>query len=223
MLSPIIDKHVYEGAHIVRVTCIEAGATVTLRSSGNELPKGQALGGELIIDVGRPLEKDEELTAVAQVGPQSSNPSAPVKVLPAPQPLPFPLTETTLYIGGTGIGAWGALPGSTVQVVSGAEELGERLATNGQPIIGFGRPLTGADAVQLQARLGQQMSPLTKAITPVQPQGSGPYAEKLPPPDVKPKLYACQRGRRPERHAAWRADASLCPGQERACPRAGGL
>jgi hypothetical protein len=194
MLSPIIDKHVYDGTTIVRITCISAGTTVIVRSNRDrhEPPIAQqSVGGELIIDMGRNLREGEVLTAVARIGSEQSSPSEEVTVLHTPEPMPFPLTETTLYIGGIGIGAWGVLPGSMVKVISAVEELGNAMASRGYITMGL-RPLTGSDAVQLQSYLGRHTSGKTPAINPVMPHGTGPYAEKLPPPTVK-RPNACQQ------------------------------
>ena len=65
MLSPIIDKHVFEGNDFVFVTCVEAETTITVYSGAAELGKSVAKSSETIVPLGRSLQKDETLTAVA--------------------------------------------------------------------------------------------------------------------------------------------------------------
>lgn len=192
MLSPVIDEHVYDCSRFVLVSSIAAGSKVAILSRQMKIGAGEARGGLLRLDLDRELHEGEELTAVAQIGNQMSSPSAPVSVKALPSPIAAPVSETIMYEGGTCVGFWGVVPGSTVRAWSAGNLLGEGIAYDSWGVVFLQRPLTQNDSVQLNATMCEQQSDKTGAIVPVFPHGSGPFAEKLPPPTVLGPLFPCQ-------------------------------
>jgi len=196
MFSPVIDQHVYEGQDYVWVNGVDAGVTVKVFSTAQrrrnpKLGEAQSFGESVIVSVNA-LKKDESIYAVAYQGAGQSNPSEKVTVQPLPPDIPKPLTSLTLYEGATCLYAWGLLPGSTVKVWSGTDDLGEGKAyLSWIFFLPLSRPLKTSDTVQLEASLSGKHSGPTSALSPVPPRGSGPFAEKLPPPRVKPPLLPC--------------------------------
>lgn len=192
MLSPIIKEPVFECTEFIRVYSVEAGSKIIVRSGNNEIGESEAKGGSVIVKLKSPLSSGERIAAVAVKKSDKSNPSDPVKVQQLP-PLSPPLTETTLYEGAICIHAWGLIPGSTVRAWNGTDLLGRGIAYDSFIRLPLNRPLTGGDAVRLDAEICRNKSAKTAQIVPIMPYGSGPYAEKLPPPTVKEPLMACQR------------------------------
>lgn len=192
MLSPIINEPVFECTEFIRVYSVEAGSKIIVRSGNNEIGESEAKGGSVIVKLKSPLSSGERFAAVAVKKSDKSNPSDPVKVQQLP-PLSPPLTETTLYEGAICIHAWGLIPGSTVHAWNGTDLLGRGIAYDSFIRLPLNRPLTGGDAVLLEAEICGNKSAKTAQIVPIMPYGSGPYKEKLPPPTVKEPLLACQR------------------------------
>lgn len=192
MLSPIIKEPVFECAGHIRICSVDAGCTIIVRSGNNKIGEGKAKGGSVIVKLKNPCSPGDTITAVAVKNSKKSNPSAPVKVQKLP-PLKPPLTEKTLYEGSTCIHAWGFVPGSSIRAWNGTELLGRGIAYDSAIRLPLSRPLMSGDAAQLETEICGSKSAKTAPIVPTKPFGSGPYAEKLPPPTVKKLLFACQR------------------------------
>lgn len=203
MLKPLIREPVFAYAEFVIVDSIEAGTKVTISAlAGVKETEGKqiggpvtATGGSAIVEVPQ-LKSQATLIATAEKGSESSE-SAPVSVQSLPDPLPFPITCSTLYAGSNCIDTWGMVPGSEVTITSANDILndayGPYIAVDGSVLVGLKRPLTTADSVSLFATMGGRNSATTLGITPVMPHGSGAYSEKLPPPVLVQPLLECQQ------------------------------
>lgn len=192
MLSPIIKEPVYECTEFIRIHSIQSGYAIVVQSGNETIGESEAKSGSVIVKLKRPLTSGETIKAVAMEGSKQSKPSAPVEVQQLP-PLSPPLAETTLYVGAICIHAWGLIPGSTIRAWNGIDLLGRGIAYDSFIRLPLNRPLMGGDAVRLEAEMCGKKSAKTAKIVPIMPYGSGPYAEKLPPPAVKETLLACQR------------------------------
>lgn len=194
MIAPIIRDPVFEHSEIIGVFGLENGSHVTVRAGQEEIGDAQAGEELLVIRLNRPLMAGETLTAIAEKDGVQSPTSVDVRVNPLPVPLPAPSAESVLYIGASCTMVWGLIPGATVRAVSGAELLCETTGSvgNDHTYLYFNRPIIAEDMVQFEESLGNGQSDQSKPIKPVIAHGTGPYAEKLPPPHVNEPQFACQ-------------------------------
>lgn len=202
MFDPIIEEPVFAGAQHVVVHSIEAGSQVNVltgqrRTTGSflhwqSIGVSTATSGRLTVELDRPLEPSDVLRVVAEKDEQTASSVSGVRVQPLPLPLPAPICYSTLYAGSCCMNTWGMVPGSKVQVVSGAEPLGEALAIRGGAWVHLRRPLKDTDLISLFATIGGHESPHTIGIKPVIPHGSLAYAEKPPTPSIRTPILACQ-------------------------------
>lgn len=196
ILKPIIIEPIFECAKSIKVCSVEKGYKVSLWSDKD--PRNKILEKEvdsdiLILDLaGRNLIAGEKLKVIVESKRRGRVSSDYTEVYKIPNPLPTPLYTDPLYIGAECIYIWNVIPFSTVRAWNGTELLAEVESNDTFLLLFLKRALEGTDNVNIDIEIcGNTIS--TKPTNPINPTGSGEYAEKIWPPKVLEPLFNCQR------------------------------